>query len=146
MAGGCAVMACGFSSSTVVAVWFGGWRTESSASYALALAAVFALGVAVEVLRRASVWARRALCPSPAELRRWSGGQRAAARVGRAAVHVAQAAAGYLLMLAVMSYNVGLLAAALAGFGAGFLLFAEETREEDGQQESTATGDGTGCH
>ncbi len=137
-------MACGFSSSTVVAVWFGSWTTSGGASFALALAAVFALGVAVEGLRRANAWAARSL-PSAAELHRMSGAQRAAARAGRAAAHVALVGAGYLLMLAVMSYNVGLFAAALTGFGAGFAIFAPQTREEAAEQDQEA-GDGTGCH
>jgi copper transporter 1 len=140
------VMACGFSSSTVVAVWFGSWTTSGGASYGLALAAVFALGVALEGLRRANIWAARALCPTAAELRRWSATQRATARAGRAAVHVAMAATGYLLMLAVMSYNAGLFAAALAGMGAGFVAFAPETRDQEQEEMGSDAGDGTGCH
>uniref|UniRef100_A0ACD5W4Z2 Uncharacterized protein n=1 Tax=Avena sativa TaxID=4498 RepID=A0ACD5W4Z2_AVESA len=89
-------------------ILFDGWPgARGGGMYALALAAVFALAVLLEFL---GAYLSRS-------------GRRAAVAVGAAAVHAARVGGGYVLMLALMSFNVGVLLAAVAGHAAGFLLF-----------------------
>ncbi|CAM0883482.1 unnamed protein product [Alopecurus aequalis] len=91
-------------------ILFNGWPGSRGGMYALALVATFALAVLVEFLG-----SFRGL-DSYISTR----GRRAAAG---AAVHAVRVAGAYVLMLALMSFNVGVLLAAVAGHAAGFLLF-----------------------
>lgn len=89
-------------------ILFDGWPGARGGMYALALVAVFALAVLVEYLgSRGGLGLAK------------SRGRRAAA----AAVHAARVGLAYVLMLALMSFNVGVLLVAVAGHAAGFLLF-----------------------
>ncbi|KAK1297811.1 Copper transporter 6 [Acorus calamus] len=88
-------------------ILFDGWPGERIGMYALALVAVFVASVAVEWLGSARI-----------------GSDRAGARIARTVVHAGRVGLAYLVMLAVMSFNVGVFVAALAGHAFGFLVFS----------------------
>ncbi|KAK1600846.1 hypothetical protein QYE76_018835 [Lolium multiflorum] len=105
-------------------ILFDGWPGARGGMYALALAATFALAVLVEFL--GSFLSKR--------------GRGVAAG---AAAHALRVGLAYVLMLALMSFNVGVLLAAVAGHAAGFLLFrgglcGRRAQVDDGAKEYLA--------
>jgi copper transporter 1 len=90
-------------------ILFDGWPGARGGMYALALAATFALAVLVEFL--GSFLSKR--------------GRGVAAG---AAAHALRVGLAYVLMLALMSFNVGVLLAAVAGHALGFLLARSRVR------------------
>ncbi|MQM17155.1 hypothetical protein Taro_050125, partial [Colocasia esculenta] len=103
-------------------ILFKGWPGSRGGMYALALVVVFVLAFLVEWL-------------SHCRLTR-AGWPRAAAGVVQTAVHAVRVGLAYLLMLAVMSFNVGVLIVAIAGHAAGFLLFSGAVFGKPGPGES----------
>lgn len=98
-----------FELSTRTVLWFSQWQTDGPFSYALALAAVVALGLAHEALN-----ARRVAAAASTA---------AASPRDRALGYALSLVTSYLLMLAVMTYNVGVFAAVVSGMAAGFFVF-----------------------
>ncbi|KAH7553769.1 hypothetical protein ACOSP7_029380 [Xanthoceras sorbifolium] len=91
-------------------IFFSGWPEKSLGMYVLALCFVFLLGLAVEVL---SV--------SP----QLTAGGRSNSMLGvfvQACVYGVKMGFAYLVMLSVMSYNLGVFIVAVAGHTAGFFL------------------------
>jgi len=99
-------------------ILFTGWPGADGGMYALALVAVFALALLLEFLG-----SRRLHALLPAAPAAGTGKRRAAAGGARAAVHALRTGGAYLFMLAIMSFNGGVLLAAVAGHAAGFLAF-----------------------
>ncbi|URD86073.1 Copper transporter [Musa troglodytarum] len=83
-------------------ILFSGWPGTRGGMYALALLLVFALSFLVEWLNHC-----RLIRPG----------------LARTALHAARVGLAYLVMLAVMSFNGGVLIAAVVGHAVGFLLF-----------------------
>lgn len=90
-----------------VLVLFSGWPERSLGMYILALLFVFLLGFAVEVL---------SISPQ------LFGSNSMAVLLIQACVYVVRMALAYMVMLSVMSFNLGVFIVAVAGHGAGFLL------------------------
>ncbi|GFQ02975.1 copper transporter 6 [Phtheirospermum japonicum] len=90
-----------------VVVLFAGWPGGSGGMYILALAAVFLLAVAAEFLSATPSLKPRSLS------------RPMAGALINAAVYGVRMALAYLIMLSVMSFNVGVFAAAVAGHAAG---------------------------
>ncbi|KAK1311556.1 Copper transporter 1 [Acorus calamus] len=88
-------------------ILFHGWPGERLGMYVLALVAVFVASVAVEWLGSARIES-----------------DRAGARVARTVVHAVRVGLAYLVMLALMSFNVGVFIAAVAGHAFGFMVFS----------------------
>ncbi|KAJ1285581.1 hypothetical protein BS78_03G290000 [Paspalum vaginatum] len=102
-------------------VLFTGWPGTSGGMYALALVFVFALALLLEFLG----------------CRRLQGALRRRAVAG-AAVHALRMGVAYLLMLALMSFNGGVLLVAVAGHAAGFLALKAGLLGKDGGKDEAA--------
>ncbi|CAA6661710.1 unnamed protein product [Spirodela intermedia] len=91
-------------------ILFQGWPGTRGGMYALALIFVFVMGILVEWLSHCRLIKER-----------WP---RLPAGIFQTALHAVRVGIAYLLMLAVMSFNVGVLIVAIAGHALGFLLFS----------------------
>ena len=91
-------------------ILFTGWPGTRGGMYALALIFVFVLAVLVEWLSHSRLIKDK-----------WP---RFAAGAFQTALHAIRVGLAYLLMLAVMSFNGGVLIVAVAGHALGFLLFS----------------------
>ncbi|GFP89321.1 copper transporter 6 [Phtheirospermum japonicum] len=94
-------------------ILFSGWPGTRTGMYVLALVFVFALSVIVEWL---------SYCTRTRQERYdnfWGG------RLIGSVEHGIRIALGYLVMLAVMSFNVGVLIVAVVGHALGFFLFGK---------------------
>ncbi|WOL18118.1 hypothetical protein Cni_G26911 [Canna indica] len=91
-------------------ILFSGWPGDRDGMYALALVVVFALAFLIEWLSHC-----RLLRP---------GGNHVAAGLAQTALHAVRVALAYLVMLALMSFNGGVMLVAVVGHATGYLLFA----------------------
>ncbi|XXG75355.1 hypothetical protein AAC387_Pa07g3879 [Persea americana] len=104
-----------------VDILFSGWPGHRLGMYLMALFFVFALSVTVEWLatfRFTKLGANRV----------W-------ARLGQTGVHVLRVGLAYMVMLAVMSFNAGVLIVAVVGHAVGFLLFATSLLKQPNSDE-----------
>ncbi|XP_031277412.1 copper transporter 6-like [Pistacia vera] len=91
-----------------VVVLFSGWPGNNLGMYILALCVVFILGFGVEVLSVSPIL---------------KGGEKPMTSLFlQASVYAIRTGLAYLVMLSVMSYNLGVFIVAVAGHTAGFLL------------------------
>ncbi|KAL2239747.1 UNVERIFIED_CONTAM: Copper transporter 1 [Sesamum indicum] len=113
-------------------ILFSGWPGTSTGMYVLALIFVFLLSVMDEWLSqcgRIDVEGRGKV----------SGG------LIRTVVHGVRIGVGYLVMLAVMSFNVGVLIVAVAGHAFGFFLFGTRVFKKSGTDSDKGFSLPTGC-
>uniref|UniRef100_A0A2P2MWZ4 Copper transport protein n=1 Tax=Rhizophora mucronata TaxID=61149 RepID=A0A2P2MWZ4_RHIMU len=107
-------------------ILFSGWPGTRGGMYALALVFVFVLGIIVE-------WLSHSKLIKP-------GTSNVAAGLVQTFLHGLRVGLAYLVMLALMSFNVGVFLAALAGHTLGFLVFGsrvfKDTKEVPYQKSS----------
>ena len=108
-------------------ILFSGWPGTSSGMYALALIIVFVLAIFVEWLSHSSF-----LKPGPNDV---------TAGLLQTALYALRSGLGYMLMLAVMSFNGGILLAAVAGHALGFLIFGSRVFRKTGVTASDERSD-----
>uniref|UniRef100_A0A0D9X8K4 Copper transport protein n=1 Tax=Leersia perrieri TaxID=77586 RepID=A0A0D9X8K4_9ORYZ len=130
---------------TSVTILFGGWRTSALPGYLVSLLALFlaaALHQYVESRRVRLIRARRLGASSDADARALLSAAASGRRFGKgwkllpeaavaAGLFGLSAAVGYLLMLAVMTYNGGVFLAVVAGLVAGHIVFRGGGAEEE---------------
>lgn len=107
-------------------ILFSGWPGTRTGMYVLALIFVFLMSVLLEWLSQYSknnsnnqYWKKKDGSSS-------SSAAAAAAMILVTVVHGVKIGVAYLVMLAVMSFNVGIFVVALAGHTVGFLIFASK--------------------
>ncbi|KAJ6826975.1 putative copper transporter 5.1 [Iris pallida] len=123
-----------------VTILFDTWRTATWTGYALSLLALLLVSafyqylesvrIRVRLLSRPRSAARKPSSIEAPLLLRGGAAGAAAPRVLAAAMFGANSAVGYLLMLAVMSFNGGVFVAVVAGLAAGYLAFRTGPEEE----------------
>ncbi|CAN4080058.1 unnamed protein product [Withania somnifera] len=128
-----------------VTLLFDFWRTDSWTSYAITLLACFIFSLFYQYMedrrqrfRILSVNSKRNYPPPPTAAANAPllytlpsvGGKWNSARFATAILFGVNSAIGYLLMLAVMSFNGGVLVAVVIGLAIGYLLFRFD--DEDG--------------
>ncbi|GFH10202.1 uncharacterized protein HaLaN_05474 [Haematococcus lacustris] len=111
-----------FTSSIHTTLWLSPWTTTNVYSYGASLLALVALAVLHECL------AVHRHGPSPAGAKLWLSG-----------LYCASMTTSYLLMLAVMTFNVGFFLAVVLGLGLGYYLLFERM---DPEHQSRSDG----CH
>ncbi|TXG58716.1 hypothetical protein EZV62_016545 [Acer yangbiense] len=95
-----------------VTIFFSGWPEKSLAMYILALFFIFVLGLAVEVLSVSPKLVTGSTARSNLML----------AVFVQACIYALRMGFAYLVMLSVMSYNLGVFIVAVAGHAVGFFL------------------------
>ncbi|GLT66979.1 hypothetical protein SLA2020_393170 [Shorea laevis] len=109
-------------------ILFSGWPGTSPSMYLLALIVVFVLAFSVEWLSHCLV-----MKPGPTNL---------SAGMVQTLVHMLRMGLAYLVMLAIMSFNVGVLLVAVAGHTLGFMLFGSRIFKKSlSPPPATATSD-----
>ncbi|KAF3779279.1 Copper transporter 1 [Nymphaea thermarum] len=107
-----------------VEVWFSGWPAGRLAMYLLSLALVFVFSPLYEWLSVCKFLAR-------------PGAPGAASGLLQTLLHGLRVGVAYLVMLSIMTFNVGILLVAIAGHAVGFLLFGSgvfSRRHKDGDK------------
>ncbi|WOG81511.1 hypothetical protein DCAR_0100661 [Daucus carota subsp. sativus] len=115
---------------TNVTILFDSWKTNSITSYALSLFACFLISVFYQYMedRRiklkliASSSPPRSGLNTPLISEKFAGGGTMAKLAG-AAMFGVNSAVGYMLMLAIMSFNGGVFVAVVVGLSVGYLVF-----------------------
>ncbi|KAK8941748.1 Copper transporter 5.1 [Platanthera guangdongensis] len=110
------------------------WRTDSWISYLLSLIALFLASAFYQYLedRRVRLKLLSKSNPSSVEAPLFAGsaGGRSTARIAASALFGVNAAIGYLLMLAVMSFNGGVFLATVFGLALGYHAFRSGAEED----------------
>ncbi|VFQ97762.1 unnamed protein product [Cuscuta campestris] len=134
-----------------VTVLFDFWKTDSWTSYALTLFVSFLFSVFYQYMEDRRLRFRIAgsssspgsnkANPADAPLIRSAGGRRvSAARMTGALLFGISSAVGYLLMLAIMSFNAGVFIAVVVGLAVGYLFF-----RSGGDDDLVVVGNSCAC-
>ncbi|XP_050366877.1 copper transporter 5.1 [Argentina anserina] len=130
--------------SRQVTLLFDSWKTTTWLGYALTLLACLIVPAFYQYLEDLRVRVRLASLPSTAEDpiqitllqgKLGPGGRFSAVKLAGAAIFAVNSAIGYMLMLAVMSFNGGVFVAIVVGLAVGYLLF------RSGEEEVSAVVD-----
>ncbi|XP_039120150.1 copper transporter 5.1-like [Dioscorea cayenensis subsp. rotundata] len=121
-----------------VTILFDSWRTDSWFSYLLSLLALFIASSFYQYMEdrriRFKILARSKSPPSPPSVQTplllSSSSSAAAARLAASVIFGVNSAIGYLLMLAVMSFNGGVFVAVIFGLAFGYFLFRSAGEED----------------
>lgn len=112
------------------------WRTNSWLSYSLSLLACFIVSVFYQYLESYRIRLKLLSCrkPSPSEievplLRSKVAGKWTAVKFAESLFFGVNSAIGYLLMLAVMSFNGGVFVAIVLGLAFGYLAFRSDDED-----------------
>lgn len=134
--------------SNQVTLLFDSWNTKSWPTYALALLICFLVAVFYQRLEAMRLHLKSAANPSPPSLntplivpklgRNWK------IRLGLAALFGLNSGIGYLIMLAIMSYNGGVLLAVVLGLTVGYFVFRSEDFSE-GEDSFVAAETNNSC-
>lgn len=111
-----------FQWSTTVTILFEGWLTTAWYLYVLSCLAALALAVCLEALRLA---VHRVSHGPFVEKSRWR-------QIGESLLYAGYIGLSYVVMLIVMTYNVGLFVSVVLGFGIGHFVFPRTSRSEQG--------------
>lgn len=103
-------------------LWFRGWVTDGPVSYGLSVCFLVAFAIAHEALavQRSSFLGKLSREPKP---RRISPVE----KLWLALLYTLNMGTSYLLMLAVMTYNIGFCVAVVLGLGAGYFMLIDMT-------------------
>ncbi|XP_078444259.1 copper transporter 5 [Wolffia australiana] len=119
-----------------VTVLFDWWRTETWTDYSLTIAAVILAAAFYQYmedrrLRLKNLRFVKQAAPAAAPLLGFAGARRTAAvRSAAAAMFGINSAIGYMLMLAVMSFNGGVFVAVVVGLAFGYFVFRDGVEED----------------
>ncbi|KAG6498436.1 copper transporter 5.1-like [Zingiber officinale] len=118
-------------------ILFDSWRTDSWTSYLLSLVALFAVAAFYQYMedRRLrfkflAVGSKRSPIAAPLLAPASFAVAGSPARLATALLFGVNSAIGYLLMLAVMSFNAGIFIAVVVGLAVGYLLFRSGGEED----------------
>uniref|UniRef100_A0A7N0TM00 Copper transport protein n=1 Tax=Kalanchoe fedtschenkoi TaxID=63787 RepID=A0A7N0TM00_KALFE len=120
-----------------VTILFDSWRTDSWTSYAISLAACLLVAAFYQYLEDRRIKLKLLASPARSDalthplLRKiQGGGARRAVRVAGSVMFGVNSAVGYMLMLAVMSFNWGVFLAIVAGLTVGYGVFRSGDEDE----------------
>lgn len=127
-----------------VTILFDSWKTDSWISYLLSLAACFLISVFYQYMENRRLQFKKPPPPSstlgiPLISSKFSSDKWAPARFAGAILCGINSAIGYLLMLAIMSFNGGVFIAVVLGLGVGYLLF------RSGDEDAVAVDNACAC-
>lgn len=100
-------------------ILFPGWPGESATMYAIVLITIFLTSIFIEWLSHARVIK--------------SHFNDAVAGMIQTLMYAARTGLAYLVMLAVMSFNIGVFIAAIAGYATGFMIFRSRAFRKSGE-------------
>lgn len=124
---------------TTVTILFDAWSTNSYTSYAISLLVCFLIAVFYQFIEgwRIKLKLLASSPPQSADLNvpliesKIAGAGKSSSKVAGAVVFGVNSAIGYMLMLAIMSFNGGVFVAVVVGFAVGYFVFRSGDNDDD---------------